>query len=173
MLADPGRRLADLHLGLGRRVLRLEDFLLRTEGFDARHELLLGTDQLLLLVLELRHLRVHVLQLLLRDRLALESLPGQVLPVGGDRLARLRLELDHVLLDGLGLQLEALLRRDHVRDAPLHVLELLEHLLVRVVQRLGRVLGAVERAGRLRLEDQGEALPETCHRNSFSRFPLA
>ena len=122
-----------------------------------RLELLLGADQLLLLVLELRHLRVHVLQLLLRDRLALERLPGQVLPVGGDRLARLCLELDDVLLELLLLQLEPLLRGDDIGDAALHVLELLEHLLVRIVERLGRVLGAIQNLRVLRLNDQRRA----------------
>ena len=50
-LPDPGRGLADLDLRLGRGVLRLEDFLLRAERLDLRLELLLGVDELLLLVL--------------------------------------------------------------------------------------------------------------------------
>ena len=50
-----------------------------------------------------------------------------------------------VLLDRLRLELEPLLRVNDVGDAALDVLKLLEHLLVRVVERLVRVLGPVER----------------------------
>src|SRR5947209_1470953 len=81
-----------------------------------RLQLLLGADELLLLVGEPLHLPVHALQLLLGDRLALERLPREVLAVRSDRLARLRLELDDVLLELLLLQLEALLRGDDVGD---------------------------------------------------------
>ena len=58
-----------------------------------------AADELLLLVLELLHLRVELLQLRLGDRLALERLAGEVLAVRRDRLARLGLELDDVLLE--------------------------------------------------------------------------
>ena len=95
-----------------------------------------------------------LLQLLLRDRLALERLGREVVAVRGDGLARLRLERDDVLLELLLLQLDPLLRGDDVGDAALHVLELLEHLLVRVVERLGRVLGPVEELRVLRLDDE-------------------
>src|SRR5438874_400714 len=92
-LADAGRGLADAHLRLGCGVLRLEDFLLRAERLDARLELLLGADELVLLVGEPLDLVVHALQLLLRDRLALERLPREVLAVRRDRLTGLRLAL--------------------------------------------------------------------------------
>ena len=173
VLADPGRGLADLDLGLGGRVLRLEDLLLGAEGLDAGLELLLGRDELLLLVLELLHLPVHVLQLLLRDRLALERLPGEVLAVRGHGLARLGLELDDVLLELLLLQLDPLLGGDDVGDPALDVLELLEHLLVRVVERLGRVLGPVQGLRVLRLDDQRRALPEPRHQSSSWVMRLA
>src|SRR5581483_4840600 len=123
--ADARRRLAHAHLRLGGRVLRLEHFLLGTERLDPRLELLLRRDELLLLVGEALHLVVHALQLLLRDCLALERLPREILAVRCDRLARLRLELDDVLLELLLLQLEALLRGDDVGDAALDVLQLL------------------------------------------------
>ena len=165
-LADAGRRLADLHLRLRCRVLGLDHFLLGAELLDPRLELVLGRDEGFLLRLELLHLAVERLQLLLGRRLALERLLREVVAVGRDGLPGLRLELDDVLLDRLRLQLEPLLRRHDVGDAALHVLELLEHLLVRVVERLRRVLGAVERARGLRLEDQHEALPETGHPSS-------
>ena len=55
------------------------------------------------------------------------------------------------------LQLEPLLRGDDVGDAPLDVLEQLELLLVRVVQRLRRVLGAVEQLRQLRLDHHRRA----------------
>src|SRR5581483_6888711 len=77
--ADAGRRLADAHLRLRCGVLRLEDFLLRAERLDLRLQLLLGADELVLLVGEPLDLVVHALQLLLRDRLALERLPREVL----------------------------------------------------------------------------------------------
>ena len=157
----------------GGGVLRLDHFLLRAEGLDARLELLLRGDELLLLVGELLHLRVEALELLLRGGLALERLPGEILAVRGDRLAGLRLELDDVLLDRLGLELEPLLRGHDVGDAALDVLELLEHLLVRVVERLGRVLGPVERARGLRLEDQREALPQAGHRVLLVGVPVS
>src|SRR5581483_4795979 len=161
--ADAGRRLADAHLRLRCGVLRLEDFLLRAERLDLRLQLLLGADELVLLVGEPLDLVVHALQLLLRDRLALERLPREVLAVRRDRLTGLRLELDDVLLELLLLELEALLRGDDVRDAALDVLELLEHLLVRVVERLGRILRPVEQLRVLRLDDQRCAGQEAGH----------
>src|SRR5206468_40792 len=57
--SDPGRRLADLDLRLGGGVLRLQHFLRRAEALDARLERLLPRDELLLLLLELLHLRVE------------------------------------------------------------------------------------------------------------------
>ncbi len=62
--------------------------------------------------------------------LPLEGLAGEVLPVRGECLPCLRLELDDVLLELLRLELEALLRGDDVGDAALDVLELRLHLLV-------------------------------------------
>ena len=59
LLADPGGGGGDLHLRLGGRVLRLDHFLLGPERLDLRLQLPLGVDQLLLLVLELRHLLVE------------------------------------------------------------------------------------------------------------------
>ena len=84
------------------------------------------------------------LELLLGDRLALERCPGEVLAAGRERLARLVVELGELLLELLRLELEALLRGDDVGDAALDVLQHLELLLVGVVERDGRVLGAVE-----------------------------
>src|SRR5581483_1524990 len=95
--ADSRCRLADAHLGLGGRVLRLQHFLLGPERLDARLELLLRRDELVLLVGEPLHLGVEVLQLLLRHGLALERGAGEILPVRGNRLAGLRLELHDVL----------------------------------------------------------------------------
>ena len=92
--------------------------------------------ELLLLLLEPLRLLVERLQLLLQAGLPLQRLPRQVLAAGGQRLPRLRVELDDALLELRLLQLEALLGRDHVGDPALDVLQQLELLLVRVVQRL-------------------------------------
>ena len=132
LLADTGRRLGDPDLGLGGRVLGLDDLLLGAELLDLRAQLLLGLGHLLLLLLELRDLRVERLQLGLDDVLALQRRPGEVLVAGGERLARLRVELDDLLLELLLLQLEPLLRRDDVGDPLLDVLEQLDLLLVAV-----------------------------------------
>ena len=101
-----------------------------------RAELLLLVDQRLLLGLELLHLRVEPLQLALRELLALQRHAREILAVLGERLTRLRVELDDLLLELLLLQLQALLGRDDVSDALLDVLEQLHLLLVAVLQRV-------------------------------------
>ena len=107
--------------------------------------------------LELLALGHDVLQLALDGRLARESLPREILPVRLHRVACLAVELVDLLLHRGVLQLEPLLRRRHVGDAALHVLQLAQLLLVGVVERLVRVLGAIERLGGLRPEDQAQA----------------
>src|SRR6266404_1372725 len=149
---DPRRRLTNAHLRLGGGVLRLDHFLLRAERLDLRLELLLCRDELLLLVGELLDLRVETLELLLHGRLLLERLAREVLAVGAYRLAGLRLELHDVLLERLRLQLEALLRSDDVGHTALDVLKLLEHLLVRVVERFRRILRPSQQLRGLRLD---------------------
>ena len=106
--------------------------------------MLLARDELLLLVLQPLHLRVEILELLLDPRLALERLAGKVLATGGECLARLGIQRDDVLLQLLGLELEALLGRHDVGDAPLHVLQRLQLLLVGVVEGLLRILRTVQ-----------------------------
>ena len=66
--------------------------------------------ELLLLCLKARDLLIEPLELLLDERLPLERLAREILAAGAQRLARLALELCHVLLELLRLQLEALLR---------------------------------------------------------------
>ena len=73
---------------------------------------------------------------------------------GGERLAALPLELVRLLLELLHLQLEALARGRDVGDAAAYLLQHLELSLVGVVERLARVLGAVESLVRLGAEDQ-------------------
>ena len=126
-------------------------------------------DQLLLLRLELRDLLVERLQLGLRERLALERHAGEVLAALGQRLARLGVELDDLLLELRGLHLKALLRRDDVGDALLDVLEQLDLLLVAVVERLAGVLGPVEQPRDLRLDDGGHPTGQPGH--AISSFP--
>ena len=83
----------------------------------------------------------------------------------GERLARLRVELDDLLLELLLLELKALLRGDDVGDALLDVLQQLHLLLVAVLERLGRVLGLVEQLRDLRLDDGGEPPGQPGHRH--------
>jgi hypothetical protein len=107
--------------------------------------------------------RHDVLQLALDRRLAGQRLAREILAVRLQRVARLAVELVDLLLHARVLELEALLRRRDIGDAALDVLELFELLLVRVVERLVRVLRAVERLGRLRAEDEHEAGPQAGH----------
>src|SRR5205085_11528723 len=116
------------------------------------------------LALELGDLRVEALQLVLHGALALERGARELLVAGGQRLARLRVELDDLLLELLRLELKALLRGDDVREPLLDVLQQLHLLLVAVLQRLGRVLGAVEQLRDLRLYDGGETPGQPGHR---------
>ena len=84
---------------------------------------MLAPHELFLLRLELLDLAVEPLELLLDGGLALQRLAGEVLASLRNRLARLRVELDDVLLERLRLQLQTLLGRDHVCDSAFHVLE--------------------------------------------------
>src|SRR5919197_1857171 len=157
LLPDPRRGLADPNLGLGSGVLRLDRLLLRPERLDLGRKRLPARDELLLLLLELLGLLVETLQLLLETRLPLERLAREILPARPQSLSRLRVELDDALLQLRLLQFEPLLRGDHVGDPALDVLEQLELPLVRVVQRLRRVLGPVEQLRELRLHDHRRA----------------
>ncbi len=163
LLAHAGGRLGDPHLRLRGRVLGLDDLLLGAEGFDLRAQFLLGVGQLLLLVFEFGDLRVEPLQLRLRDVLAFQRRPREVLLAGGDRLAGLRVELDDALLEGALLHLQALLGRHHVGDALLDVLQLFDLLLVAVVQRLGGVFRPIQQLGDLRLHDGRHAPGQAGH----------
>ena len=114
-------------------------------------ELALARYELLLLLLEGLELPVEVLQLGLGGGLALER-GARGPPPCGKRLAGLGVELDEALLELVRPQLQPLLGGDDVGDAPLDVLEELQLALVRVVERLARVLGAVEQLRELRLD---------------------
>src|SRR5206468_4192943 len=91
----------------------------------------------------------------------------KVLLAGGQRLAGLRVELDHALLKAVLLHLEALLGGDDLGDALLDVLQQLELLVVAVVQRLAGILRAVEQLGDLRLDDGGEPSTDAGHLASW------
>ena len=156
LLADAGRRLGDLHGGLGGGVLRLDDLLLGAELVDLAAELLLLVDEVLLLCLELLDLDVEPLQLGLRELLALERDTGEVLAVLREGLTGLRVELDDLLLELLLLQLQTLLGGDDVRDALLDVLQQLHLLLVAVLERLSRILCSIEHPVDLGFDYRGE-----------------
>ena len=134
---------------------------------DLRLQGALALDQLLLLRLELLALLHDPLQLGLGRGLARQRLAREILAAGLERLARLAVELVDLLLHGRVLHLEPLLRRRHVGDPALDVLELAQLLLVGVVERLVRVLGAVERLRELRFDDHAQACHQAGHRVSL------
>ncbi len=80
-----------------------------------------------------------------------------------DRLARLGVELDQLLLEAALLHLQALLRGDDVGDALLDVLKLFDLLLIAVVERLARVFCFVEQFGDLGLHNGGHAPGQAGH----------
>src|SRR5581483_10899181 len=106
--AETGRGLADAHLRLGGRVLRLDHFLLRPERLDARGELLLPVDELLLLRLELLTLLHDRVELTLDRGLPRERLAREVFAARRHRVARLPVELVDLLLHRGVLELEPL-----------------------------------------------------------------
>src|SRR6185312_3989400 len=85
-------------------------------------------------------------------------------------LAGLSVELDHLLLVLLLLQLESLLRGNDVRDPLLDVLEQLDLLLVAVLQSLGRILGPIEQFGDLGFDYGGHAPGQARHRILLGEF---
>src|SRR5204862_8087709 len=109
------------------------------------------------LLLQLLNLLVEPLELALDDRLSLERLAGEIIAPSCERLARLRLELDHRLLELRRLKLEPLLRRHDVGDASLDVLEQLQLALVRVIEGLARILGAIEQLREFRFDNRRSA----------------
>ncbi len=94
------------------------------------------------------------LQLRLHRRLAGQRLASEILAAGRQGLPRLVVQLVDLLLHRRVLHLQPLLRRRHVGNATLDVLELAELLLVGIVERLARVLSAIERLRELGFEDQ-------------------
>ena len=105
----------------------MTSFLVRKDSILARSFFSFSVS-CLLLGLELLHLLVQRLELGLGDRLALERGAGKILATLRERLARLGVELDDLLLELPRLHLKALLRRDHVGDALLDVLKQLDLL---------------------------------------------
>ena len=127
----------------------------------------LFVDERLLLGLEFLDLAVERLQFGLGELLALERDAREILAILRQRLPRLRVQLDDLLLELLLLELEALLGRDDVGDALLDVLEQLHLLLVAVLQRLTRILGLVEHPVDLGLDYSGEPSGHAGHGTSL------
>ena len=144
----------------------MTSFLVRNWSIFDRSFASLSTS-VLLLRLELLHLRVQPLQLALGELLALQRDAREILAVLRKRLTGLRVQLDDLLLELLLLQLQALLGRDDVRDALLDVLEQLHLLLVAVLQRLSRILGLVEHPVDLGLDYRGEPPGHAGHGTSL------
>ena len=90
-----------------------------------------------------------------------ERLGGQVLAVLRERLACLVLQLGGSLLELLSLELDALLGGGDIGEAPLHLLQLLDLLLVGEIERLAGILGLVENLVCLGLDDVRQALHHT------------
>ena len=156
-LGDARDGLADLGLGLGGGVARLQRLFLGAERLDARLELLGRLDELVLLRDELVVLGLQPFELG-RDRGPPgERLAGEVLAVLAEGRACLILQLVGARLELLGLELDPLAGGRDVGDAPAHLLELLELLLVGEIERLAGVLDAVEDLVRLRLHDAAQA----------------
>ena len=101
------------------------------------------------------------------DRLlALQRRAREVLVAGDERLTRLAVKLGGLLSQAVLLHLQALLRRHHLGDPALGGLQQLQLLLVAVVERLGGILGAIERRRDLRLHDRAETSLEPGHQIS-------
>ena len=160
-LGDPSRALVDGGDRLGGGVLRLERLLLRAEVVHPLLQGIEGLGELLFLLVQLLALWLHLVDLLLGRRLAGERLLGQVLPVCGQGLLGLVLQVVDRVLELLLLQLEPLLGRCEVDESPAHLRDLLEHLLVGEVEHLVRLLGSVERLVRLGLHDVVRPLEDT------------
>ena len=152
-VGDPRHRLAHLGLCLGRRVGGLHRLLLGAEALDPDLELLRGLDELLFLLADLVVLGLQLGQLLAQRGPTRQRLPGQVLVALAERGLGLALQLVGLLLQPLGLQLDPLTGRGDVGDAPAHLLQLLELLLVGKVKRVARVLHLVQGLVGLRPED--------------------
>jgi len=114
-----------------------------------------GGDELLLLLADLVVLGLQVGQLLAEGGPAGERLPGEVLVALGERGLGLVLQLVGLLLELAGLELDPLAGGRDVGDAPADLLEAVELLLVRQVERLTRILVFVENLVRLGLKDVG------------------
>ena len=162
-VGDPRHRLAHLRLRLGCGVGGLHGLLLRTEALDADLELLGGLHELLLLVADLVVLGLELGELLAQRRPARQRLAGQVFVSLSQRGLGLTLQLVGLLLQTLGLQLDPLACRGDVGDAPAHLLQLLELLLVGEVQRVARVLHLVQRLVGLGPEDVAYPTERACH----------
>ena len=106
-------------------------------------------------------LRLEVGHLAGERRLAGQRLAGEVLAAHRQRLLGLLGELVGLLLQLGRLELDPLAARRDVGHAAAYLRQQLELPLVAVVERLARVLGAVERLVRLGAEDQADALHET------------
>ncbi len=152
-LRDARHGLADPGLGLGGGVGRLQGLLAGPEGGHLGLETLGGRDELLLLGGDLGVLGLEIGELRGDGGPSGERLAGQVLAVLGQGLAGLVLQLRPLLLELVGLDLDALPGGGHLGDAPAHLLEVLELLLVGEVEGVAGVLDPVEHLVRLGPED--------------------
>ena len=128
-------------------------------------QLLGGVDQLLLLLADLVVLGLELGQLLAQRGAPGQRLAGQVLVALLQGRLGLRLQLVGLLLQPLGLELEALAGGGHVGHAPPDLLQLLQLLLVGEIQRVAGVFRLVQDLVGLGLEDPTDPLERACHGN--------
>ena len=131
----------------------------------------MAVGQLLLLALEVGDLHVDRADLVLDGLLALQRRAREVLITRGQRLARLPVELDDLLPQAVLLVLQPLARGRHLGNPVLDVRHQLELLLIAVVQRLRRILGAIQRRRGLRLHQGAKPSPKSGHHISSRPAP--
>ena len=115
--------------------------------------------------------RVDRADLVLDGLLALQRRAREILITRAQRLARLPVELDDLLAQAVLLVLQPLARGRHLGNPVLDVRHQLELLLIAVVQRLRRILGAIHRRRGLRLHQGAQPSPKSGHRISSRPAP--
>ena len=161
LVGDTREGLVDLGGRFGSRVGRLDGLFAGPERLDLGLQLLCGDGEFFFLLLQLRQLTLQVSDLLMQPATASQSLAGEILTTLRQRGSGLLFQRAFLLRQALKLQFDALAARGDVRYAPSDLLQQLQLLFIGVVEGFARIFGTVECLRCFRLEDQGEALPQT------------